>query len=95
MYCLRVFIVVLQEYYNVYHDLLKFMRIPSFSPQLVGVSVSYMPSYISIIIYGLRLFIVVLQELQCCLHVDIIRVITSPSFVRLELLVSEIAKCIA
>ena len=42
--------------------------------------------------YGLRLFIVVLQELQCCLHVDIIRVICiyHLSFVWLHLLVSEI-----
>ena len=51
--------------------------------------------------YCLRLFIVVLQELHCllnCLHVVMIRVrgfITSPSFVPLHLLVSEIAKCIA
>ena len=49
----------------------------------------------------LRLFIVVLQELHClpnCLHVYMIRVmvaITSPSFVTLHHLVSEIAKCIA
>ena len=48
--------------------------------------------------YCLRLFIVVLQELLCllnCLHVCVIRAITSPSFVTLHLLVSEIAKCIA
>ena len=51
--------------------------------------------------YGLRSFIIVLQELQClqhCLHVDIIRVIGikhSPSFIRLHIPVSEIAKCIA
>ena len=39
-------------------------------------SVSYMP--VPIVMYGLRLFIVVLKELQClqgCVHVDIIRVI--------------------
>ena len=41
----------------------------------------------------LRLFIVVLHVY--CLHVFMIRVITSPSFVTLHLLVSEIAKCIA
>ena len=61
---------------------------------LVAVSVSYMPIYVRIIMYGLTLFIVVLQELQC--HVGIIRVIgisiTSPSFICLHLLVSEIAK---
>ena len=60
-----------------------------------------MAIYVSIVMYGLRLFIVVLQELHClsnCLHVCMIRVkvsITSPSFVTLHLLVSEIAKCIA
>ena len=47
----------------------------------------------------LRLFIVVLQELHClpnCLHVFMIRVRgTSPSFITVHLLVSEIAKCIA
>ena len=48
----------------------------------------------------LRLFIVVLQELHClpnCLHVCIIRVrgATSPSFVTLLLLVTEIAIYIA
>ena len=59
-----------------------------------------MAIYVPIIMYGLRLFNVVLQELHClpkCLHVCIIRVrgvITSPSFVTLLLLVSEIAKCI-
>ena len=45
-----------------------------------------------------RLFIVVLQELHClpnCLHVFMIRVITSRSFIALHVLVSEIAKCIA
>ena len=49
---------------------------------------------LAIVMYGLRLFIVVLQELHClpnCLHVCI----TSPSFVTLLLLVSEIAKNIA
>ena len=65
--------------------LLKFMCIPSFPPQLVGVSVSYRPSYISIIMYG-----VVLQELQYYLHVGIIRVMGIYHFVRLELPVSEI-----
>ena len=60
-----------------------------------------MAIYVPIILYGLRLFNVVLQELHClpkCLHVCIIRLevaITSPSFVALNLMVSEIAKYIA
>ena len=57
-----------------------------------------MAMYAPIVMYCLRLFIVVLQELHCfpnCLHVFMIRVRTSPSFVDLHLLVSEIAKCIA
>ena len=56
-----------------------------------------MAIYVPIVTYGLRLFIVVLQELYCllsCLHVCMIRVrgwyhITS--FLTLHLLVSEIA----
>ena len=50
--------------------------------------------YVPIVMYGLRLFIVALQEQHClpnCLEIAI----TSPSFVALLLLVSEIAKCIA
>ena len=42
------------------------------SSLLVVVSVSYMAIYAPIVMYGLRLFIVVLQELHClpnCLHV--------------------------
>ena len=58
-----------------------------------------MAIYVPIVMYGLRLFIVVLQELPClpnCLHVCMMRVaITSSSFTALLLLVSEIAKCIA
>ena len=58
-----------------------------------------MAIYAPIVMYSLRLFIVVLQELHCfpnCLHVCMIRVRdTSPSFIALHLLVSEIAKCIA
>ena len=56
---------------------------------------------LAIVMYGLKLFIVALQELHClpnCLHVCTITVrgaITSPSFVTLLLLVSEIAKYIA
>ena len=54
---------------------LRRMSIPSF---LVVVSVSYMAIYVPIVMYGLRLIIVFLQELQCLpnyLHVNIIRVI--------------------
>ena len=52
--------------------------------------------YVPIVMYGLRLFIVVLQELHCLLHVCMIRVaFTSPSFLTQHLLVSEIAKGIA
>ena len=43
----------------------------------VVVSVSYMAIYVPIVMYGLRLFIVVLQELYClpdCLHAHMIRV---------------------
>ena len=60
-----------------------------------------MAIYVPIVMYGLRLFIVDLQELHClrnCLHVCIIRVrgwyhITK--FCYSTLLVSEIAECIA
>ena len=60
-----------------------------------------MAIYVPIIMYGLGLFIVVLQELHClpnCLHVFMIRVIGCyhvTKFRTLHLLVSEIAKCIA
>ena len=45
------------------------------SSSLASVSVSYMPVYVPIVMYDLRLFIVVLHELHCLqgyLHVDII-----------------------
>ena len=48
--------------------------------------------------YSLRLFIVVLQELHCVymfLLSELEVAITSPSFVTLNLMVSEIAKYIA
>ena len=48
--------------------------------------------------YGLRLFIVVLQEVQClpnCLHVSIIDIIDFYHFTKFLCSVSEIAKCIA
>ena len=56
---------------------------------------SYMAIHVPLVRYGLRLFVVVLQELHCLpnyLHVCMIRVITSPSFSALYLWVSEIAK---
>ena len=46
--------------------------------------------------YGLRLFIVALQEQHCLLLFTYLEVaITSPNFVALLLPVSQIAKCIA
>ena len=70
------------NYYNVYCDyLLKSMCLP----RLVAVSVSYMPIYVPAIMYGLRLFIVVLQELHClpnCLDVGFNRVIGFYHFTR-------------
>ena len=60
-----------------------------------------MAIYAPIVMYSLRLFSVVLQELHCfpnCLHVCMIRVrgcYHFTSFIALHLLVSEIAKCIA
>ena len=53
--------------------------------KLVVVSVSYMAIRIPIVMYGQRLFIVVLQELQClrnCLHGSIIRVIGFYHFIK-------------
>ena len=60
-----------------------------------------MAIYVPIIVYGLRLFNVVLQELHCYQNVymfvlsELEVAITSPSFIALYLMVSEIAKCIA
>ena len=57
-----------------------------------------MAIYVPIVMYGLRLFIVVLQELHClpnCVSSKLEVAITSPSFVALYLMVSEIAKYIA
>ena len=53
-----------------------------------------MAVYVPIVMYGLRLFIVVLQELHC-LRSELEVAITSPSVVILYLMVSEIAKYIA
>ena len=58
-----------------------------------------MAIYVPIIMYGLRLFNVVLQELHCLPYMFVLSelevAITSPSFVALNLMVSEIAKYIA
>ena len=55
-----------------------------------------MAIYAPIVMYCLRLFIVVLQELSYMfLWSELEVAITSPSFIALHLLVSEIAKCIA
>ena len=60
-----------------------------------------MAIHVPIVMYCLRLFMFVLQELHCLpnyLHICMIKVrgaITSPSFVALYLMVSEIVKCIA
>ena len=76
---------------------LKRMCIPSFV--LIGY---YVHGHICpIVMYGLRLFIVVLQELHClpnCLHVCMIRVRRCNHFTKFRcstLSGSEIAKCIA
>ena len=72
---------------------LKSIHIPSFILSMIGCCVSYIAVYV---MYGLRLFIVVLQELHClpnCLHVCMIRV--SGCYHSIYLMVSEIAKYIA
>ena len=64
-------------YYNVYriYFLVK-ACVYHGSPQSVALSVSYMPIYVPIVMYGLRLFISQeIQCLHCCVDVDIIRVI--------------------
>ena len=60
-------------YYNGYRDVHVFIKsrcISRFSS--IVLSVSFVPTMSPIVMYDLRLFI---QELHCCLHVDIIRVI--------------------
>ena len=63
---------------------------------------NYIPIYVAIVMYGLRLFIVVLQELHClpnCLPVTYNRVIGFYHFTEFRCstpsIVSEIAKYIA
>ena len=80
MYCLRVFIQELHVYYNVYHYYISVCIEMHVYTKLYLVwflrqRVTCPSTCISIIMYSQRLFIVVLQELQCCLHVDIIRII--------------------
>ena len=68
MYCLRAFIVVLQEL----HYLRQCLPLVCFENHVnikfglnwFVVSVSYMPIRVPIVMYGLRLFIVVIQELH-------------------------------
>ena len=84
MYSLRLFIVFLtlftklfglrNVYYNVYHDycgvfIEKYVYTMFWSLELRG-------HLVPIVMYGLRLFIIVLQELHCllnCLHICMIR----------------------
>ena len=57
-----------------------------------------MAIHVPIVMYCLRLCIFVLQELHCLPNYLLSKLevaITSPSFVALYLMVSEIAKCIA
>ena len=61
MHCLRVFDKNYIVYYNVYFILLVYSLKCMCLPRLALASVSYMPIYVSIVMYGLRLFIVVLQ----------------------------------
>ena len=71
-------------YYSVYCD---------YFDVLIGHCLSEL---LPIAMYGLRLFIVVLQELHClpkCLHICMVRVRGCYHFVALDLLVSEIATC--
>ena len=88
MYFLRVFIIVEQELHCLLQCLLlllwcvwcslKSMCVPSFI--VIGYCVSELHGhiiYVPIVMYGLRLFNVVLQELHClpnCLHVCMMRV---------------------
>ena len=75
MYCLRVFYKSYIVYYNVYHNYFgvfiqkhvftKFRLIGScVSESVSDECVSYMLIYVPTITYGLRLLIVVLQEVQ-------------------------------
>ena len=71
MYCLRLFIVVLQELHCCYCGV--------FTEKYVHTEfhLDWLLCYVPIVMYCLRLFIVVLQEVHCfpnCLHIYIIRV---------------------
>ena len=76
MYCLRLFIArtTLYTTFTVIIVVCS-LSVPSFI--LIGYCVSELHGhklYVPIVMYGLRLFIVVLQELPNCLHVCMIRV---------------------
>ena len=85
MYCIHEVILEVQHfYYDVYCD---------FTSVLINTFILIGCVTCPITMYGVKLFIVVLQELQCllnCLRVGIIG-FTLPSFVALYLSVSEIA----
>ena len=85
-------------YYNVYHDCCGAFIEKVYTMVCLNVSELYGHLCPYIVMYGLRLFIVVLQELHClpnCLHICMIRVRGCYHFTNALLLVSEIAKCIA
>ena len=64
--CLLLFYKNYIVYYNVYSYYCGvFIENYVYTKFLVVVSVSYMTIYVPIVMYGLRLFIVVLQELHC------------------------------
>ena len=70
MYCLRLFIVVLQEL----HCLLQYLIVVYALKSMCVPCFVYIAIYVPIVMYGLRLF---LQELHCllnCLHICMIRV---------------------
>ena len=65
-------------YYNVYCYCCGVFVEKVYTKFRLVVSVIYMTIYVPIVMYGLRLFIVVLQELHClpnCLHISMIKVI--------------------
>ena len=81
MYCLRLFIVFLQELHRLQQSLLLLIVVRSFKSMcipslvLIGSCVSFKVSYPSMslsVMYGLRLFIVVLQELHCLQRVAMV-----------------------
>ena len=79
MYCLRLFIVFFYKNYIVYYNVYCYYC-GAFIERHVYTKMGYcgiLTIYVPIVMYGMRLFIVVLQELHCllnCLHVCMIRV---------------------